>query len=60
MPRAPLAEVFLCGPGDFIRQMHDGLAAAGVNPLAIRYEAFGPSTLLPARERSARRSGGDI
>ncbi len=47
--RAPLAEVFLCGPGDFIRQMHDGLAAAGVNPLAIRYEAFGPSTLLPAK-----------
>ncbi len=46
---APLAEVFLCGPGDFIRQMHDGLAEAGVNPLCIRYEAFGPSTLLPAR-----------
>ena len=46
---APLAEVFLCGPGDFISQMHDGLAAAGVNPLCIRYEAFGPSTLLPAR-----------
>ncbi len=46
---APLAEVFLCGPGDFIRQMHDGLAAAGVNPLSIRYEAFGPSTLLPAK-----------
>ena len=46
---APLAEVFLCGPGDFIRQMHDGLAAAGVNPLCIRYEAFGPSTLSPAR-----------
>ena len=46
---APLAEVFLCGPGDFIRQMHDGLVEAGVNPLHIRYEAFGPSTLLPAR-----------
>jgi uncharacterized protein len=29
--------------------MHDGLAAAGINPLCIRYEAFGPSTLLPAR-----------
>jgi MOSC domain-containing protein YiiM/ferredoxin-NADP reductase len=46
---APLAEVFLCGPGEFIRQMHDGLAAGGVNPLAIRYEAFGPSTLLPIK-----------
>ena len=46
---APLAEVFLCGPGEFIRQMHDGLVEAGVNPLQIRYEAFGPSTLLPAR-----------
>ncbi len=46
---APLAEIFLCGPGGFIRQMHGGLAAAGVNPLCIRYEAFGPSTLLPAR-----------
>lgn len=50
---APLAEVFLCGPGDFIRQMHDGLAEAGVNPLSIRYEAFGPSTLLPARSAVA-------
>jgi MOSC domain-containing protein YiiM/ferredoxin-NADP reductase len=50
---APLAEVFLCGPGDFIRQMHDGLAAGGVNPLCIRYEAFGPSTLLPARDEAA-------
>jgi ferredoxin-NADP reductase len=46
---APLAEVFLCGPGDFIRQMHDGLVEAGVSPLNIRYESFGPSTLSPAR-----------
>ncbi len=46
---APLAEIYLCGPGDFIRQMHAGLVAAGVNPLSIRYEAFGPSTLVPAR-----------
>jgi ferredoxin-NADP reductase len=46
---APLAEVFLCGPAGFIREMHDGLTAAGVNPLCIRYEAFGPSALLPAR-----------
>jgi ferredoxin-NADP reductase len=46
---APLAEIFLCGPGEFIRQMHDGLVEAGVNSLSIRYEAFGPSTLLPAR-----------
>ena len=29
--------------------MHDGLAEGGVNPLCIRYEAFGPSTLLPAK-----------
>jgi MOSC domain-containing protein YiiM/ferredoxin-NADP reductase len=46
---APLAEVFLCGPGEFIRQMHDGLVERGVNSQCIRYEAFGPSTLLPAR-----------
>ncbi len=46
---APFAEVFLCGPGDFIRQMHDGLVEAGISPLSIRYESFGPSTLLPAR-----------
>ena len=46
---APLAEAFLCGPGEFISNMHEGLVAAGINPLAIRYEAFGPSTLLPAR-----------
>jgi len=42
--------VFLCGPKHFIREMHDGLVAAGISPLRIRYEAFGPSTLLPARE----------
>jgi MOSC domain-containing protein YiiM/ferredoxin-NADP reductase len=46
---APLAEVFLCGPGDFIRQLHGGLVEAGIDPLRIRYESFGPSTLLPAR-----------
>jgi ferredoxin-NADP reductase len=46
---APLAEVFLCGPGDFIRQMHDDLVEVGVSPLHIRYESFGPSTLVPAR-----------
>lgn len=45
----PLAEVFLCGPGEFIRQMHDGLVERGVNSQCIRYESFGPSTLLPAR-----------
>jgi MOSC domain-containing protein YiiM/ferredoxin-NADP reductase len=50
---APLAEVFICGPGGFIRHMNDGLAAAGINPLCIRYEAFGPSTLLPARGDAA-------
>jgi MOSC domain-containing protein YiiM/ferredoxin-NADP reductase len=50
---APLAEVFLCGPGEFIRQMHDGLVEAGVSPVNIRYEAFGPSTLLPARTMPA-------
>ena len=50
---APLAEVFLCGPGDFIRQMHDGLVEAGISPLNIRYESFGPSTLLPARTMPA-------
>lgn len=49
----PLAEVFLCGPGDFIRQMHDGLVEAGVSPLHIRFEAFGPSTLVPARHMPA-------
>jgi MOSC domain-containing protein YiiM/ferredoxin-NADP reductase len=50
---APLAEVFLCGPGDFIRQMHDGLVERGVNSQCIRYESFGPSTLLPARVMAA-------
>ena len=51
MPHAadPLAEIFLCGPGDFIRQMHDGLVAAGVDSPRIRYESFGPSTLSPVR-----------
>jgi MOSC domain-containing protein YiiM/ferredoxin-NADP reductase len=50
---ALLAEVFLCGPSDFIRQMHDGLVEHGVNSQCIRYEAFGPSTLLPARAMEA-------
>jgi MOSC domain-containing protein YiiM/ferredoxin-NADP reductase len=46
---APLAEIYLCGPGEFIRHMHEGLVEAGVSPLNIRYESFGPSTLLPVR-----------
>lgn len=50
---APLAETFLCGPQDFIRQMHDGLVERGVNSQCIRYESFGPSTLLPARAVAA-------
>jgi MOSC domain-containing protein YiiM/ferredoxin-NADP reductase len=50
---APLAEIFLCGPGDFIRQMHDGLVECGVNSQCIRYESFGPSTLLPVRAVAA-------
>ncbi len=50
---APLAEVFLCGPGEFIRQMHDGLVERGVNSQCVRYEAFGPSALLPARAIAA-------
>ena len=33
--------------------MHDGLVEAGVSPVNIRYEAFGPSTLLPARTMPA-------
>lgn len=49
----PLAEVFMCGPGEFIRQMHDGLVERGVNSQCIRYESFGPSTLLPARALTA-------
>jgi ferredoxin-NADP reductase len=50
---APLAEVFLCGPGKFIRQMHDGLVERGVNTQCIRSESFGPSSLLPARALAA-------
>ena len=45
-----LAEIFLCGPGGFIRQMHDDLVAAGIDSQRIRYESFGPSTLTPARD----------
>jgi uncharacterized protein len=36
-----------------IHSAYDGLVELGVNSQSIRYEAFGPSTLLPARAIAA-------
>lgn len=41
------AAYFLCGPSTFMRDIADGLIAAGVDRASIHAEAFGSSALLP-------------
>ena len=42
---SPDAQFYLCGPGDFMRQLQGGLSAAGVSEEDLRFEAFGPSSV---------------
>ncbi len=47
----PLADYdfYLCGPGPFMQAIYDILQNLGVRDDRIRYESFGPATLLRAR-----------
>ncbi|MFX4222671.1 MAG: pyridoxamine 5'-phosphate oxidase family protein [Thalassobaculum sp.] len=38
-------DFYLCGPGGFVADLHDGLRGMNVAPDRIRYEFFGPSSL---------------
>lgn len=39
-------EFYLCGPGDFMKALYDGLTGMGVSVERIFYESFGPATVL--------------
>ncbi len=43
-------DFYLCGPGPFMQALYDILASLGVSDDRIRYEFFGPATLLRARK----------
>ncbi len=40
-------EFYLVGPTPFMRDLHEGLTAIGVDASRIHYELFGPGSLLP-------------
>jgi nitric oxide dioxygenase len=46
----PDAMYYLCGPEPFLRKQYADLTALGVQPEAIRYEEFGPQTLVLGAE----------
>jgi ferredoxin len=52
------AEFYLCGPGELMKSLADGLTALGVPQRDVRFEAFGPSTVKRAvrRRKSAPRA----
>lgn len=39
-------DFYLCGPAPFMRDLYGGLTALGVREERIRYESFGPATVL--------------
>jgi uncharacterized protein len=39
-------DFYLCGPAAFMRSLYEGLTALGVRDERIRYESFGPATVL--------------
>lgn len=44
-------DFYLCGPGGFMRSIQGGLRSIGVREERIRYESFGPATLLNTQPR---------
>jgi ferredoxin len=55
------AEVKICGPGRFMQAMYDACVELGVPSGNIGWEAFGPSTVIPAKaaDKSAADSAAD-
>jgi ferredoxin-NADP reductase len=43
-------DFYLCGPGPFMQALYDILSGLGVRDERIRYEFFGPATLLRKRD----------
>lgn len=51
-------DFYLCGPPPFMRALYQGLTALGVRGSRIRYEAFGPATVIkPAPDGAASSAG---
>lgn len=48
-------DFYLCGPGQFMQQLYDGLRSMNIGDARIRAEAFGPSALR--RDGDEARSG---
>ncbi|RQR97710.1 MULTISPECIES: pyridoxamine 5'-phosphate oxidase family protein [unclassified Burkholderia] len=46
-------DFYLCGPAAFMRDMYDGLRALNVPDERIRFEAFGPSSVVRSATRAA-------
>ncbi len=50
------ATFYLCGPNKFMQSMVSGLVAWGVPPGAIRYETFGPSSVVDGSRTAKRKA----
>jgi ferredoxin-NADP reductase len=46
-------DFYLCGPSAFMRDLYDGLRALNVPDERIRFEAFGPSSIVRSASRAA-------
>ena len=44
-------DFYLCGPPPFMRSLYEGLTALGVREERIRYESFGPATVLKGKKK---------
>ncbi|HDR9095949.1 pyridoxamine 5'-phosphate oxidase family protein [Burkholderia vietnamiensis] len=49
-------DFYLCGPAAFMRELYDGLRALNVADERIRFEAFGPSSVVRTTHRADRTS----
>jgi ferredoxin len=53
------SEFYLCGPSAFMKSLYGGLTALGVPKERVRYESFGPATVLGGEvERDGRTPAG--
>ncbi|MDX1541195.1 MAG: FAD-binding oxidoreductase, partial [Geminicoccaceae bacterium] len=53
-------DVYLCGPAGFMQTLYDGLRTLGVAADRIRYESFGPATVLTSgRAKPEDTAGGE-
>lgn len=50
---SPYGDFFLCGPGNFMKQIYEDLAQWGVELERIHFESFGPATVAVGNTASA-------